>query len=234
MLIQLMATRHLDAKVDSENILLPPPSASDADGEFFRPGSLRQQAALSALFAPGKFHQAYRHIFHHRRGENQRCPKPFARLVERGHPFSRRGLEKELPRTFNIESSESEHDSNFFSGLKTASTFNWNPLRGPPSVHPQTWISVVSEAWKNPTSADRDQGTFSWNSWTSSLKNLVFTTGFLKSTQTFLTPTRICRRSSSRAGAASGRIPAPEFSRHFAFGQRGFQRAASSQIGGFA
>jgi DNA helicase HerA-like ATPase len=34
----------------------------------------------------------------------------------------------------------------FSVGRKTASPFNWNPLRAPPGVHPKTWISVVAEA----------------------------------------------------------------------------------------
>jgi hypothetical protein len=31
-------------------------------------------------------------------------------------------------------------------GRKNASPFHWNPLRGPPGVHPKTWISTVAEA----------------------------------------------------------------------------------------
>src|SRR5207253_307964 len=31
-------------------------------------------------------------------------------------------------------------------GRKSASPFHWNPLRGPPGVHPKTWISVIAEA----------------------------------------------------------------------------------------
>ena len=33
----------------------------------------------------------------------------------------------------------------FSVGRKSGSSFNWNPLRGPPGVHPKTWISVVAE-----------------------------------------------------------------------------------------
>jgi hypothetical protein len=31
-------------------------------------------------------------------------------------------------------------------GRKGHAPFNWNPLRGPPGVHPKTWTSVVAEA----------------------------------------------------------------------------------------
>jgi hypothetical protein len=31
-------------------------------------------------------------------------------------------------------------------GRKGHAPFHWNPLRGPPGVHPKTWISVVAEA----------------------------------------------------------------------------------------
>ena len=39
-----------------------------------------------------------------------------------------------------------EHPRSIQSGAKGTRPFNWNPLRGPPGVHPKTWISAVAEA----------------------------------------------------------------------------------------
>ncbi len=94
MLIQLMATRHLDTKVDDESILLPPPSQEDAAGEFFLGNILYGKKTLYPLLsAQGEFYQAHRHIFNYGRRKNECRSKSFARIAQQGHSISSGGLE---------------------------------------------------------------------------------------------------------------------------------------------
>jgi len=146
-LIQLVANQHLTTGVGDEPILLPPPSPEAASGEFLL-GSLGYGGRkLSSLYLRRENFIKHIGIFSITGGGKTNV----AQLLLLGL------LNKEVPflvvdwkrsyhalRTLPVE--RAKEISVYSVGRKGHLPFHWNPLRGPPGVHPKTWISVVAEA----------------------------------------------------------------------------------------
>lgn len=144
--IQALAAQHLLPTVDSTRILLPPPQYHESLGEFPL-GSV--QYAGSALFP---VHLTRHNLVKHTSifgitgsGKTVVAQLLALGLLSKDIPFlvvdwkrSYRDLRTlDNPRVANIQV--------YSVGRKSALPFNWNPLRAPPGVHDQTWISVVAE-----------------------------------------------------------------------------------------
>lgn len=146
-LIQMLGLRHLGSSVADQPILLPPPTRAAAAGEF--PLGIVTYGGKN-LFPLGLNRTDYtRHVGIFAitgAGKTNVAQVLLLELLQAGVPFLvadwkrsyRSLLTLPIPVVRNIR---------FYSvGRKTASPFNWNPLRPPPGVHPKTWISVVADA----------------------------------------------------------------------------------------
>jgi len=146
-LIQMLAVQYLAASVSEEPILLPPPSPDDAAGEFFlgtvhygnrplHPLYLRREnfikhVGLYGVTGTGKTNAAHALLLG---------------LLEKDIPFLVIDWKRSYRALRSLDHPKVQGLRIFSVGRKTASPFNWNPLRAPPGVHPKTWISVVAEA----------------------------------------------------------------------------------------
>ncbi len=147
MMIQMFAARLLERRIDEQNILLPPPQRQEADGEFVLGTVVYGNRPLYPLYLTRENFIKHVGIFSITGGGKTNVAYLLLLgLLDKDVPFlvvdwkrSYRAL-----RTLRIPK---VRDLRIFSvGRKSASPFNWNPLRGPPAVHPKTWISVVAEA----------------------------------------------------------------------------------------
>ena len=146
-LIQMFRVRHLSQTSADQHILLPPPSPEAATGEFYLGNIVYGERPLSPLYLRRENFVKHIGVFSITGGGKTNLAQVLLLgLLEKQIPFLvvdwkrsyRALLTLDLPKTRDIR---------FYSvGRKTASPFNWNPLRGPPGVHPKTWISVVAEA----------------------------------------------------------------------------------------
>jgi hypothetical protein len=146
MLIQLMVTRHLDAKVDDENILLPPPSAEAAAGEFFLGQILYGNKTLYPLYLTKE--NFIKHICCCSitgGGKTNVAQNLLLGLLNKDIPFLVVDWKRSYRALYTLNHPKVKTIQIYSVGRKTASPLNWNPLRGPPGVHPRTWISVVAE-----------------------------------------------------------------------------------------
>jgi DNA helicase HerA-like ATPase len=146
-LIQMLAARYLSNRVDDLNILLPPPSREDASGEFplgtvvygkteLFPLHLRREnfikhIAISSITGGGKTNVAQILLLG---------------LLEKDVPFLVVDWKRSYRALRALNRTNTKKIRVFTVGRKSASPFHWNPLRGPPGVHPKTWISTVAEA----------------------------------------------------------------------------------------
>ena len=146
-LINLLAAQYLSANIGDEPILLPPPSPEAAAGEFLlgtiyygkkpvcplylREDNFLRHISLCATTGAGKTNVAQLLLLGLL---NQNIPFLVVDWKRSYHLL--RSLP--LPKAKNIQV--------YSVGRKGHIPFHWNPLRGPPGVHPKTWISVVAEA----------------------------------------------------------------------------------------
>ena len=146
-LIQMIAMQYLSGSVGDEPILLPPPSQEAASGDFLlgtlsygrkplyplylRHENFIKHIAIASITGGGKTNVAQLLLLG---------------LLNQNIPF----LVVDWKRSYHVLRSlpfENAKRIKVYSvGRKAASPFNWNPLRGPPGVHPKTWISAVAEA----------------------------------------------------------------------------------------
>lgn len=147
MLIQLLASRHLDGTVDSENILLPPPTEESAAGEFFlghvlygnkppQPLYLRRRDVLRhvGIYAVTGF------------GKTNAAQNLLLGFLTKDIPWLVLDWKRSYRALYTLDHPKVKMIQTFSVGRKTASSLNWNPLRAPPGVHPRTWIAIVAEA----------------------------------------------------------------------------------------
>jgi hypothetical protein len=146
-LIQMCAAQYLSAMVDDRAVLLPPPSAAMAAGEFrlgnviygrrevcplyLRRENFIRQICILAITGAGKTNVAQLLVLG---------------LLEKDIPFLVVDWKRSYRDIFSLDYPQVKAVQIFTVGRKTAAPFNWNPLRAPPGVHPKTWISVVAEA----------------------------------------------------------------------------------------
>lgn len=146
-LINLLATQYLGTPVGQDSILLPPPSPEAAAGEF-RLGTLCYgQKPLRPLYLRRENFIKHIGIFSITGGGKTNVAQLLLLgLLNKDVPF----LVVDWKRSYHALRSlpvEKVKEIEVYSvGRKGHTPFHWNPLRGPPNVHPKTWISVVAEA----------------------------------------------------------------------------------------
>jgi|ERR1043166_497429 DNA helicase HerA-like ATPase len=146
-IIQVLATRHLDAKVDDESILLPPPSQEQASGEFFLGHVIYGKRDLYPLYLRRENFIKHVGIFSITGGGKTNVAQTLLLgLLGKEIPFLVVDWKRSYRALLTLKNEAVKKIQIYSVGRKTASAFNWNPLRGPPGVHPRTWISVVAEA----------------------------------------------------------------------------------------
>src|ERR1041384_5938082 len=145
-LIQMCAVQYLGSAVDDGTILLPPPTAAAAQGEFtlgnvvyrnrvlYPLGLTRQnflrQICILAITGAGKTNVAQLLLLG---------------LLQKEIPFLVVDWKRSYRELYTLAEPKVKNVRLFTVGRKAAA-FSWNPLRAPPGVHPKTWISVVAEA----------------------------------------------------------------------------------------
>lgn len=141
--IRMMAAVYLNGTVEEESIRLPLLSNSDTSGEI----------GLGQICYPGK--QPERLGLH--RSELLKHIGIFAttgsgkttvayHLLQQLHQMKIPFLVIDWKRSYrNLRGISGLQQLRVFTVGRTASPFNWNPLRPPPGVHPQTWIQILSE-----------------------------------------------------------------------------------------
>jgi len=146
-LIHLFARTRLGAEVGSETTLLPPPSPAQAAGEF--PIGMVTYAGRD-LFP---LHLTRENLLRHTGicsitggGKTNAAQHLLLGLMEKDIPFLVVDWKRSYRSLRTLDRSDVRKIQIYTVGRKSASTFNWNPLRGPPGIHPKTWLSVVVEA----------------------------------------------------------------------------------------
>jgi Helicase HerA, central domain/Bacterial protein of unknown function (DUF853) len=146
-LIHLLATQCLSASVGDEPILLPPPSPEAAAGEFLLGNIHYGRMPPSPLYLRRENFIKHIGIFSITGGGKSNVAQLLLLgLLNKDIPF----LVVDWKRSYHVLRSlpiEKAKQIRVYSvGRHGHLPFHWNPLRGPPGVHPKTWISVVAEA----------------------------------------------------------------------------------------
>jgi hypothetical protein len=144
-MIQHLGSKHLGSAVDDRTVLLPPPLEKLATGEFLLGGiwygkkhicpvglsreDLMKHVGIFAITGAGKTTIALNLL---------------SQLTRKRVPF----LVVDWKRSYRVLQHEPgcSHIRVLSVGRESKDTLEWNPLRPPPGVHPQTWLSVVAEA----------------------------------------------------------------------------------------
>jgi hypothetical protein len=146
-LIQTIALRYLSDKVDDDSILLPPPSQESAAGEFPVGMVAYGSKALWPLYLRRENFIKHIGIFSITGGGKTNVAQNLLLgLLQAEVPFLVIDWKRSYRALYSVDSPKVKTIQVFSVGRKTASPFNWNPLRGPPGVHPKTWISAVAES----------------------------------------------------------------------------------------
>ncbi len=146
-LIQMLGIRYLNYTVGDEPILLPPPSQEAAAGEFLlgtiaygsrplyplylRPENFIKHVGIFSITGGGKTNVAQLLLLG---------------LLNNNVPFLVVDWKRSYAALRSLPIEKAKHIKVFSVGRRSDTPFNWNPLRGPPGVHPKTWISVLAEA----------------------------------------------------------------------------------------
>jgi DNA helicase HerA-like ATPase len=146
-LINLLASQYFGASVGGDPILLPPPSPEAAAGEFLLGSIVYGRKAMRPLYL--RRENFIKHIGIYSitgGGKTNVAQLMLLGLLQQDIPF----LVVDWKRSYHTLRSlplEKAKDIQVYSvGRKGHLPFHWNPLRGPPGVHPKTWISAVAEA----------------------------------------------------------------------------------------
>lgn len=146
MFIQMLVNRHLEPTVDNQSILLPPPSAADAAGEFFLGHILYGDKTQYPLYLRRENFQKHVGCFSITGGGKTNVAQNLLLgLLTQKIPFLVLDWKRSYRALYTLNHPEVKKIQIYSVGRKTASTLNWNPLRAPSGVHPKTWISVVAE-----------------------------------------------------------------------------------------
>lgn len=145
--IQMCAIRHLSRRVDDEKILLPPPSEDLAGGEFLLGRLHYGDQPLHPLYLRRENFMKHVGIFSITGGGKTNVGFGLLLgLLKQGIPFLVVDWKRGYRALLSLPEPAAKRVRVFTVGRKTAAGFLWNPLRGPPGVHPQTWIAIVAEA----------------------------------------------------------------------------------------
>lgn len=146
-LIRMIAAQHLSSGVSDEPILLPPPTAAATKGEFLLGTLAYGGRNLSPLYLERENFMKHLSIFGTTgSGKTNVAQSLLLGLLRQDIPF----LVVDWKRSYHVlrdaPVAKAQTIQVYSVGRKGHTQFNWNPLRGPPGVHPKTWISVVAEA----------------------------------------------------------------------------------------
>jgi hypothetical protein len=146
-LIHMVAARYLSSQVDNHKILLPPPSAEAARGEFPLGTIAYGQTELFPLYLRRENFVKQIGIYSITGGGKTNCAQQLLLgLLEHNIPFLVIDWKRSYRALRVLNRPNTQKLQVFTIGRKSASMFRWNPLRAPPGVHPKTWISTVAEA----------------------------------------------------------------------------------------
>lgn len=146
-LINLLATKYLSASVADEPILLPPPSPEDAAGEFLLGALAYGGRKLSPLYLRRENFIKHIGIFSITGGGKTNVAQlMLLGLLNKDIPFLVVDWKRSYHTLRSAPVAKAKGIQVYSVGRKGHMPFQWNPLRGPPGVHPKTWISVVAEA----------------------------------------------------------------------------------------
>jgi hypothetical protein len=145
--IQLFGVRYLSRVVDDRQILLPPPSLVAASGELLLGTVFYGKRALYPLYLRRENFIKHVGIFSITGGGKTNVAQVLLLgLLEKDIPFVVVDWKRSYRALYTLPNPRVREIQILSVGRKSGSPFNWNPLRGPPGVHPKTWISVVAEA----------------------------------------------------------------------------------------
>ena len=146
-LINLLAMQYLSASVGDEPILLPPPSAEAAAGEFLLGTLSYGRAKLSPLYLRRENFIKHIGIFSITGGGKTNVAQLLLLgLLNKDVAWMVIDWKRSYHALRSAPVEKAKQIQVYSVGRKGHTPFNWNPLRGPPGVHPKTWISVVAEA----------------------------------------------------------------------------------------
>lgn len=146
-LIQMFHLRYLDREVNHAGILLPPPTPASAAGEFVLGNVLYDGKPLFPLYLQRENFQKHLGLFGITgSGKSNLAQVLLLGLLNKDIPFTVIDWRRSYRSLLSLDSSKVKKIQFYSAGRKTGSPLSWNPLRGPPGVHPKTWISVVVEA----------------------------------------------------------------------------------------
>jgi len=145
--IQLFGIRYLSRTVDDRQILLPPPSQASCSGEFPLGAVYYGRKQLYPLFLRQENFIKHIGIFSITGGGKTNVAQILLLgLLQQDIPFLVVDWKRSYRALRTLPNPKIRELQVLSVGRKSSSPFHWNPLRGPPNVHPKTWISVVAEA----------------------------------------------------------------------------------------
>ncbi len=146
-MIQMFAAKHLTMTVDANPILLPPPSSQAASGDVFLGRIAYGSRELYPLYLRRENFLKHIGIFSITGGGKTNVAQLLLLgLLEEKIPFLVVDWKRSYRDLKSLDNPSVQRIQVYSVGRRTASPFNWNPLRGPPGVHPKTWIAVIAEA----------------------------------------------------------------------------------------
>jgi len=146
-LINLLAHQYFGASVGGEPILLPPPSPEAAAGEFLLGQICYGRKVMQPLYL--RRENFIKHIGIYSitgGGKTNVAQLMLLGLLKQDIPFLVVDWKRSYHTLRSLPLEKVKNIQVYSVGRKGHLPFHWNPLRGPPGVHPKTWISAVAEA----------------------------------------------------------------------------------------
>ena len=143
-LIQMVGLKYL--KSNESEVLLPPPDPEQMTGDFLL-GQI-QYGSRPRGFLYLRRENFIKHIGIFSitgGGKTNVAQNLLLGLLEKEIPFLVVDWKRSYHALRSLNHSKVDCLQVYSVGRKTGNDFHWNPLRGPPGVHPKTWISTVAE-----------------------------------------------------------------------------------------
>jgi DNA helicase HerA-like ATPase len=133
--------------VSDEPILLPPPSKEAASGEFLLGTVVYGSTPMFPLYLRRENFIKHIGIFSITGGGKTNLAQLLVLgLLDKSIPFLVVDWKRSYRALYSLPEPKPRTIRIYSVGRKTGRPFHWNPLRGPPGVHPKTWISTIAEA----------------------------------------------------------------------------------------
>lgn len=145
--IQFVVLRHLGQKVDDKKILLPPPDAKACAGDIHLGTVVYKDRDIFPLFLRKEEMMRHVAVFGVTGSGKTNCVLHVLEgLLDQDVPFLVVDWKRSYRGLLTLKSEKAKNIQVFTVGRRSGSPLNFNPLRGPPNVHPRTWISACVEA----------------------------------------------------------------------------------------